>query len=80
VWNASAKRFRKVESATALIWKVLLVAESRFRKLNAPELMQLVYEGVEFVDGNTVTKEGRRKAEGAPPKIDSTPIDRRSLS
>ena len=60
--TAAAKRFKKVESATALIWKVLLVAESRFRKLNAPELLQLVYEGVEFVDGNAVTKESRRRA------------------
>ncbi len=59
--TAAAKRFKKVESATALIWKVLLVAESRFRKLNAPELMQLVYEGVEFVDGHAVTKESRRR-------------------
>jgi putative transposase len=58
----ASKRFKKVESATALIWKVLRVAESRFRKLNAPELMQSVYESVEFVDGKAVTKESRRRA------------------
>ena len=58
----AAKRFKKVESATAMIWKVLRVAESRFRKVNAPELMQLVYEGVEFVDGEAVTKDSRRRA------------------
>ena len=51
-----------MESATTLIWKVLRVAESRFRKVNAPELMQLVYEGVEFVNGKAVTKESRRRA------------------
>jgi hypothetical protein len=40
-----------VESATALIWKLLQVAESHFRRLNAPELLPLVYAGVQFVDG-----------------------------
>jgi putative transposase len=60
--TSAAKRFKRVESATALIWKVLCVAESRFRKLNAPALMQLVYEGVEFVDGKAVTRESRRRA------------------
>ena len=32
----AAKRFKKVTSATALIWRTLLVAESRFRKLDGP--------------------------------------------
>jgi transposase-like protein len=52
----AAKRFKKVENATAVIWKMLLIAEKRFRKLNAPELLKEVYEGVEFVDGIAVTK------------------------
>ena len=52
----AAKRFKKVENATAVIWKMLLVAEKRFRKLNAPELLKDVHEGVEFVDGVAVTK------------------------
>ena len=52
----AAKRFKKVENATAVIWKMLLIAEKRFRKLNAPELLKEVYEGVEFVDGVAVTK------------------------
>jgi transposase-like protein len=52
----AAKRFKKVENATAVIWKMLLVAEKRFRKLNAPELLKNVYESVEFVDGVAVTK------------------------
>jgi len=33
----AAKRFKKVENATAVIWKLLLIAESRFRRLNAAE-------------------------------------------
>jgi len=52
----AAKRFKKVENATAVIWKMLLIAEKRFRKLNAPELLKEVYAGVEFVDGVAVVK------------------------
>ena len=33
--TTATKRFKQVESATALIWKLLTVAEKRFRKLNA---------------------------------------------
>jgi len=33
----AAKRYKKVENATAVIWKMLMLAEQRFRKLNAPE-------------------------------------------
>lgn len=52
----AAKRFKRVANATAVIWKMLLIAEKRFRKLNAPELLKEVYEGVEFVDGVAVGK------------------------
>ena len=47
----AAKRYRKVANATALIWRVLMVAEKRFRKLNAPHLMTDVYAGELFEDG-----------------------------
>ncbi|MGH9460492.1 MAG: IS256 family transposase [Vicinamibacteria bacterium] len=47
----AAKRFKKVETATAAIFKLLLVAEKHFRRLNAPELMREVYLGVRFEDG-----------------------------
>ncbi|MBA5871846.1 MAG: IS256 family transposase [Nitrospira sp. CR2.1] len=49
--TTAGKRFKRVESATALIWKLLQVAEQTFRRLNAPELLPLVYAGVPFVDG-----------------------------
>ena len=52
----AAKRFKKVENATAVLWKMMLIAEKRFRKLNAPELLQEVYRGVEFVDGVAIGK------------------------
>ena len=47
----AAKRFKKVENATAVIWKLLLLAERRFRRLNAPELLVEVWNGVQFDDG-----------------------------
>ena len=47
----AAKRFKKVSNATAVIWKMLLVAQQRFRRLNAPELMKEVYHGAEYVNG-----------------------------
>jgi len=49
--TSAAKRFKKVEHATAIIWRLLLVAESRFRKLNAPALCRAVFLGVRYVDG-----------------------------
>ena len=47
----AAKRFKKVENATAVIFKMMLLAEGRFRRLNAPERMQQVYLGVRFQNG-----------------------------
>jgi len=59
----AAKRFKKVRSATALIWKVLLVAESRFRKLDAPHLLSEVADGARYVDGIRITNgQGRLAA------------------
>ncbi len=58
--TTAAKRFQRVDNATALIWRLLLVAEKRFRKLNAPELLRDVYEGKRFEDGKPVP-EGRRR-------------------
>lgn len=41
----AAKRYKKVENATAVIWKMLLLAEQRFRRLDAPEKLMQVYLG-----------------------------------
>ena len=49
--TTAGKRYKRVESATALIWKVLQVAEQTFRRLNAPELLPAVYAGTIYVDG-----------------------------
>ena len=47
----AAKRFKKADNATCVVWKMLTIAQSRFRKLNASELLAEVWKGVEFVDG-----------------------------
>jgi putative transposase len=48
---AAAKRYKKVENATAVIWKTLLIAAQTFRRRGAPELLAEVAEGVTYVDG-----------------------------
>jgi len=53
---------------TALIWKVLMVVEKRFRKLNAPHLLSEVYEGIEYRDGIRLSKEHGRDAARAGKK------------
>ena len=60
--TSAAKRFKRVESATALIWKLLTVAEKRFRKLNAPHLLGDVFEGRKFEDGKPVSTQQREAA------------------
>jgi transposase-like protein len=60
--TGAAKRYKKVESATALIWKLLTVAEKRFRRLDAPHLLSDVYEGRKFVDGKPVPSQQRKVA------------------
>lgn len=42
----AAKRYRKVQNVTAVIWKMLMLAEQGFRKLDAPEKLELVYLGI----------------------------------
>lgn len=48
----AARRFKKTSNATAMLWKLLMVAETKsFRKLNAPHLLKEVFLGVKFNDG-----------------------------
>jgi transposase-like protein len=60
--TTAAKRFKKVANAEALIWKVLMIAERSFRRLNAPTLLEEVYEGKTFVDGVRTRTTQRRLA------------------
>ncbi len=47
----AAKRYKWVDRAMAVIWKLLMVAKQRFRRVKCPELMTDVYLGTRYVDG-----------------------------
>ena len=47
----AAKRYKRVDRAMAVMWKMLMIAEQRFRRLKAPELMEEVYLGAQYVNG-----------------------------
>jgi hypothetical protein len=52
----AARRHQRVENATALIWKLLKVAEKQWRSLKGAPLLKDVYAGKLFVDGRLVSK------------------------
>lgn len=52
--TSAAKRFKRVESAVALIWKLLGVAERHFRTLSTAQRCREVYHGARFADGAPV--------------------------
>ena len=60
--TSAAKRFKRVDSATALIWKLLTVAEKRFRRLDAPHLLEDVFGERKFRDGKPVSNQRRKAA------------------
>lgn len=47
----ASRRFKKVENAEAMVWKLLTIADRSWRKLNAPRLPKEVYNGSQFQDG-----------------------------
>ena len=59
--TTAAKRFKKVENAAALIWKILQVAESTFRRLKGAELLPAVYARAQYKDGVQRTASTRQK-------------------
>lgn len=58
----AAKRYKKVANATAVLWKLLLVAEKSFRKLSAPELLGEVADGAIYVDGVRIRSDREKLA------------------
>lgn len=50
----AARRFHKTANATAMIWKLLMVAQQRFYKLSGIVELAEVYEGTKFEDGKKV--------------------------
>jgi len=67
--TTAAKRFKKVENATALIWRLLLVVEQRFRKLNAPHLCAEVFAGVAYQDGERIITATAKSSSTHPKKV-----------
>lgn len=59
----ASRRYKRVEGAQAIIWKMLRVAEQAWRKLNAPELLPLVAAGVRCADGQMM-RTGRGNRDG----------------
>lgn len=47
----AVRRYKKVQNATAMIWRLLMVAEKRFRILKGSEKLERVYEGRQYKDG-----------------------------
>ena len=60
----AAKRFKKVANATAVVWKMLLVAEQKFRRINSPELLPAVAAGQQYHDGLPI-KRGQHQEDAA---------------
>jgi hypothetical protein len=60
--TTAAKRYQRTERATAIIWKLLLVAERTFRRLNAPHLLPAVASSVHDQENPRITKSTRRLA------------------
>jgi transposase-like protein len=52
--TGAARRYKRLDNAEAVVWKLLLVAERRFRKLNGAELLRAVLDGVPYLDGKPV--------------------------
>jgi len=48
--TTAAKRFKKVENATALIWKILQVSQTTFRRLKGAALLPAVYSSARHLD------------------------------
>ena len=58
----AARRFKRVENATAMIWKLLRVAEKAWRHLKGSDLLQEVYDGQHFADGIRVVSKSKAAA------------------
>lgn len=54
--TTAGKRYKKVANATALIWRILMVAQRTFRGLYHPELFPEVAEGATYEDGVRVPR------------------------
>ena len=58
----ATRRYKRVDRAIAVIWKMMMVAEKRFRRLHAPAVMEDVYLGATYVDGISIEEQIERVA------------------
>jgi len=63
--TTAAKRFKRVENATAFIWKLLLVVQEQFRKLNARICVATSFAGIRYRDGALVVPSPTRERHAA---------------
>lgn len=53
----ASKRFKRVANASALIWKLLCVAEKNFRRLDHPEILPAVAAGALYANGRRLEQD-----------------------
>jgi hypothetical protein len=53
--TSAAKRFKKVERATAVAWGLLLIGEKRLRELNTEACRRNAFRGIGYADGLDVS-------------------------
>ena len=47
----AARRFKKTENATAMLWKLLMVAEKTFRRLDRVHVLNDLLQGAKYING-----------------------------
>jgi putative transposase len=61
----AARRYKRVDNATAIIWKLLRIGEKAWRCLKGAEHLRHVYDGATFVDGKLVKRTDKVKTVAA---------------
>jgi putative transposase len=57
----AARRFKRVDNATSIIWKLLMIGEKAWRSLKGAELLRDVFDGKRFIDGMASRKAEKEK-------------------
>jgi putative transposase len=61
----AARRYKRVDHVTAIIWKLLRIGEKAWRCLKGAEHLRHVYDGATFVDGKLVKRTDKVKTVAA---------------
>ncbi|MBD3169532.1 MAG: hypothetical protein GF307_08620 [candidate division Zixibacteria bacterium] len=57
----AARRIKSPRSALYLIFQLIIRAQKRWRRINAPELVEMVINKVEFEDGKEVKTKNKKQ-------------------